>query len=104
MMGVFLAGMGVLVCIVSYLQLRWIHQQEQGFFYRCLQVLLVSGDGILFYRFSNQFYRLQQESLRAWILLISTIVLVWLILFALMQGIAFLLDKEGLISCLCDIF
>lgn len=71
MMGVFLAGMGVLVCIVSYLQLRWIHQQVQGFFYRCLQVLLVSGDGILFYRFSNQFYRLQQESLRAWILLIT---------------------------------
>ena len=58
MMGVFLAGMGVLVCIVSYLQLRWIHQQVQGFFYRCLQVLLVIGDGILFYRFSNQFYRL----------------------------------------------
>ena len=62
MMGVFLAGMGLLVCLVSYLQLRWIHQQIQGFFYRCLQVLLVSGDGILFYRFSNQFYRLQQES------------------------------------------
>ena len=58
----------MLVCLVSYLQLRWIHQQIQGFFYRCLQVLLVSGDGILFYRFSNQFYRLQQESLRAWIL------------------------------------
>ena len=94
MMGVFLAGMGLLVCLVSYLQLRWIHQQIQGFFYRCLQVLLVSGDGILFYRFSNQFYRLQQESLRAWILLISTIVLVWFILFALMQGIAFLLEKR----------
>lgn len=93
MMLIFLCGMGILLCAICYLQLKWIKKGLQGASYRFLQLLLGVSGSILVYRFSGLFYRLQQESLRTVILFVSSVTLLWIIVFAILHLIAYLLWK-----------